>query len=83
MEQDTIEKFISNVGRSRFERELGLKTQLVTRAISDGLMPSPWARDVRIWCEARGVKFPEHLFKWRDLLNDADKSGDARNISVK
>lgn len=62
---DTVGQFIQFVGRKRFEAELGVKTQVVTRAIRDDLMPARWFLSVRGLCNELGVMTPEHLFRWQ------------------
>ena len=60
----TVEQFISYVGRERFQTELDYSTQLVHRAIKTGLMPAPWFIKVRAFCDDHGIETPEHLFRW-------------------
>lgn len=62
---ETTGQFIRFVGRKRFEAEVGVKTQVVTRAIRDGLMPARWFLSVRRLCNDLGVMTPEHLFRWQ------------------
>ncbi len=63
---ETVEQFISYVGRRRFQTNLELSTQLVSRAIKTGLMPSSWFIDVRGLCNDMGILTPDHLFRWKD-----------------
>jgi hypothetical protein len=61
---ETVRDFIAHVGRDRFQTATGYSTQLVTRALSTGLMPSGWYLNVRSFCNTLGVMVPEHLFRW-------------------
>lgn len=61
---ETVEQFITFVGRDRFQSDLGYSTQLVSRAIKTGLMPSPWFIAVRGLCNDLAIRTPEHLFRW-------------------
>jgi hypothetical protein len=60
---DTVSEFLEHVGRSAFEKNLGHKTQVVTRAISKNEFPAHWYFGCRDWCREIGVDVPEHLFR--------------------
>ena len=60
----SVRAFIDDVGRGPFEQAVGVKTQLVTRALSDNLFPSGWFITIRDWCEDIGKPVPENLFRW-------------------
>lgn len=61
---ETVQQFIATIGRQRFMEAVGVGTQVVTRAISENAMPTPWFMAVRCLCESAGIETPEHLFKW-------------------
>lgn len=63
-DRNTLPDFLAIVGRQRFQDEIGKSTQLMTRAIDDGMMPAHWFRDVRDWCVRNQIDVPEHLFRW-------------------
>jgi hypothetical protein len=60
---ETVKDFIARVGRKDFEKALGHKTQVVTRAIADGVMPAHWFFACRDWCSENGIEVPEYLFR--------------------
>ncbi|MDD9726109.1 hypothetical protein PVV74_11640 [Roseovarius sp. SK2] len=60
----TIPDLIGLSDRQTFEKEIGVKTQVVTRALADEAMPPRWYIAVRDYCAARGFAAPDHLFKW-------------------
>ncbi|MGB1214937.1 MAG: hypothetical protein ACPG4X_16335 [Pikeienuella sp.] len=64
--QKSLEEFLDLVGRQRLQNGIGRSTQLMTRAVAEGLMPSSWYRDVRDWCVVNQFDVPDHLFKWSD-----------------
>ena len=70
----TVAELVEQIGRKAFEEQVGVKTQLVTRAIADEAMPTRWYVAVRACCEAKGLPTPEHLFKWH--LNHSIKQND-------
>lgn len=43
---------------------VGVKTQVITRAIAENTMPTAWFIRVRTLCDEGGIETPEHLFKW-------------------
>ena len=70
----TVKELIGIADRQTFEKEIGVKTQLVTRAISEETMPPRWYIAVRDFCAARGYAAPDHLFKWHEGSQGADRS---------
>lgn len=68
----TIKDLIEIADRQTFEKEVAVKTQLVTRALADNIMPTRWYIAVRDYCAARGFDVPDHLFKWHDAKQTAD-----------
>lgn len=68
----TIKDLIEVADRPTFEKEVGVKTQLVTRALSEDVMPPRWYIAVRNYCVSRGFAVPDHLFKWHDAKQPAD-----------
>ena len=62
----TMKEWLSLVGRQRFETETGRSAQLVSRAVSEGLMPPGWYKTTRDWCVRNNFDVPDHLFKWTE-----------------
>ena len=63
----TVAEFIKYVGRDKFTTETGFSAQVISRAITDNLMPSGWYVTVRdVVCAPRRLPVPEHLFRWAD-----------------
>lgn len=60
----TVRSFLNEVGRDKFQLELGHSTQVVTRALADNLMPAHWFVEVRDWAAKRGIDAPEYLFRF-------------------
>lgn len=60
----TVAELVEQIGRKPFEKQVRVKTQLVTRAIAENTMPTRWYVAVRASCKAVGIATPEHLFKW-------------------
>lgn len=73
----TIEDLIGLDGRQTFEKEIGVKTQLVTRALAEEVMPPRWYLAVRKFCEARGVGVPDHLFKMHGVVHSVKQNANA------
>lgn len=79
-EFETVEQFITFVGRERFQTELEYSTQLVHRAIKTGLMPAPWFIKVRALCNDLGVMTPEHLFRWEHKRHNKQNVNSAPQV---
>ena len=63
----TVSDFIEAVGRDKFTTETGYSAQVISRAITDNIMPSGWYVTVRdAVCAPRRISVPEHLFRWAD-----------------
>jgi hypothetical protein len=63
----SVSAFIEDIGRNKFAAETGYAQQVISRAISDNVMPPGWFLDVRDKvCANSGVAVPEHLFRWVD-----------------
>lgn len=74
----TVDHFINNViGRAAFTEATGYSQQVVSRAISENLMPAGWYRDVRDLCAVRREPCPDHLFRWVDKRRSPDPSREA------
>lgn len=71
----TVSEFIEQVGRSDFTSWTGYTPQVISRAISENLMPSGWYMDVKSLCKDRGMDTPDHLFRWSKKLPDERKKG--------
>lgn len=63
----TVSEFIEEVGRDKFTAETGYSAQVISRAITDNIMPPGWYVTVRdVVCGPREIAVPEHLFRWAD-----------------
>lgn len=67
----TVEHLFAELGRDRIAREAGLKAQVLSRAVSENLMPSGWYPAIRDLCREDGRECPEHLFRWSDKRRGA------------
>jgi hypothetical protein len=63
-EIETVEQFLKRVGRQRFQEENGRSVQLLTRAVTENVMPASWYLGVRDWCVRNKFDVPDHLFRW-------------------
>ena len=68
---DTVSDFITRIGRDRFTKETGFLPQVISRAISENIMPAGWFPAVRDLCNASGEPVPEHLFRWTSRQKEA------------
>lgn len=63
----SVREFIDTVGRDKFSAETGFSAQVISRAITENIMPSGWYVTIRdVVCSPRGIDTPEHLFRWAD-----------------
>lgn len=63
----TVSDFIAKVGRDRFTEGTGYSPQVISRAISENIMPAGWYVRVRdSVCNPLRIPVPEHLFRWDD-----------------
>lgn len=73
----TVSELIEKIGRPRFTQATGYSPQIISRAMTENLMPSGWYPDVRALCEADGIDVPEHLFRWTNRRQVGAKRGAA------
>lgn len=69
---ETVEHLITKLGRDRVAREAKLGQQVLSRAISENLMPAGWYPAIRDLCRDDGRECPEHLFRWADKRRRPD-----------
>ncbi len=67
-----MKDFIAAVGRDRFTSETGFSPQVISRAITEDVMPSGWFLIVSDLCDRHGLETPQHLFRWADRRARAD-----------
>lgn len=72
----TVFQLVDKIGRRKFE-DAGLAPQVISRAISEGLMPPGWFPVVRGLCHEKGIPVPEELFRWTDKRKSPRKQGSA------
>ncbi|WP_083601335.1 hypothetical protein [Wenxinia saemankumensis] len=75
----TVQSFLQDVGRKEFETELGVTTQVVSRAVKSNIMPAHWFFAVREFCSARSRTVPEHLFRRLDTVQTSQTSQSAKS----
>ena len=61
----TVTELFAAIGRERIRKEAGYGQQVLSRAVTDNLMPAHWYFDIRRMCEEDGIPCPEHLFRRR------------------
>lgn len=61
----TVTELFAAIGRERIRKEAGYGQQVLSRAVTDNLMPAHWYFDIKRLCDEKGVECPEHLFRWR------------------
>lgn len=59
----TVQDFFDKVGRKEFEEYTGAKQQVISRAITENVMPSHWFIDARDMAEKNGLEINENLFR--------------------
>lgn len=74
---ETVHDLIAKIGRDTFTAETGFSPQVISRAITENLMPSGWYLVVNDLCQRNGVETPQHLFRWADRRARAAASGAA------
>lgn len=79
----TVQEFIAHVGRDEFKRSLGYSPQLISRAVSENVMPARWFLRVRDLCSAFGVPTPEHLFKMDRRCLNTQYANDTTSAQVR
>ena len=71
---ETVADLFTALGRDRIRNELGHGQQVLSRAVSDNVMPAHWFFGLRDLCDRQGIACPEHLFRVRKPASAATTS---------